>query len=187
MPATQVAAPTRGAFHEALWLPMHRMQIIRCSDAWGSAINDRHLQRSLAMPILKVTISRRPDRELAKKIAEGLVERTSRILGKSKDVTAVAIDFVQPEHWIVGGHSLEDQGLASFWLDIKVTDSTNTKDEKASYLREVFAFMGTVLGPLHDESYALVHDVRADAYGYGGKTQEFRYVKSQLEASQAAR
>jgi 4-oxalocrotonate tautomerase len=87
---------------------------------------------------------------------------------------------VAPERWFVGGRSLRDQGLSSFWLDIKVTESTNTKDEKARYLQEVFSFMKDLLGPLHTESYVLVHDVRADAYGYGGETQESRYVRGRL-------
>jgi 4-oxalocrotonate tautomerase len=31
------------------------------------------------------------------------------------------------------------------------------------------------LGNLHEESYIYVQDVRATSYGYGGKTQEYRY------------
>jgi 4-oxalocrotonate tautomerase len=135
------------------------------------------------MPFLNVTISRLPDAELVGKIARGLVERTARVLRKAPDVTSVAVNFVPPEHWVIGARSLKEHGLASFWLDIKVTDSTNTKDEKAQYFREVFSFMSDVLGPLHSESYILVHDARADAYGYGGLTQEYRYVKAQVEAA----
>jgi 4-oxalocrotonate tautomerase len=56
-----------------------------------------------------------------------------------------------------------------------VTDETNTKDEKADYIREVFEGFKGILGDLHDESYIYVEDVRAAAYGYGGRTQEFRY------------
>jgi 4-oxalocrotonate tautomerase len=48
-------------------------------------------------------------------------------------------------------------------------------------MREVFAAFGQLLKePLHDESYVYVHDVRAEAYGFGGLTQEYRYVKAQL-------
>jgi 4-oxalocrotonate tautomerase len=135
------------------------------------------------MPIVNVTISRKPDADLARKIAEGLVERTERVLRKPREITSVAVSFVPSEHWFVGGRSLHEQALASFWLDIKVTDGTNTKDEKATYLAEVFGFMQSVLGPLHHESYILVHDVLADAYGYGGTTQEHRYVRSRLEST----
>jgi 4-oxalocrotonate tautomerase len=57
-----------------------------------------------------------------------------------------------------------------------VVDGTNLKDEKADYLRQVRA-MESLLGPLHPESYIHVHDVRAEAYGYGGLTQEHRYIR----------
>jgi 4-oxalocrotonate tautomerase len=35
--------------------------------------------------------------------------------------------------------------------------------------------MGELLGEVAEHSYVHVSDVRASAYGYGGKTQEFRY------------
>jgi 4-oxalocrotonate tautomerase len=31
------------------------------------------------------------------------------------------------------------------------------------------------LGDLHEESYIYVQDVRATSYGYGGRTQEYRF------------
>jgi 4-oxalocrotonate tautomerase len=65
-------------------------------------------------------------------------------------------------------------------------DGTNTKDEKALYLTEVFAFMRRALGNLHEESYVLVNEVPADAYGFGGLTQEHRYVASKLRSALAA-
>ena len=40
--------------------------------------------------------------------------------------------------------------------------------------------MEELLGPLHRESYVHVHDVRADAYGFGGLTQERRYIARKL-------
>lgn len=129
------------------------------------------------MPILNVTLSLEPDPVLARKIADGLSRITARVLRKNPAVTAVVLRPVSAEFWFVGGSSLAQQNKASFWLDIAVVDGTNTKDEKAQYLSEVFAFMASVLGkPLHEESYAYVHEVAADAYGYGGLTQEHRYI-----------
>src|SRR5205823_11792837 len=66
--------------------------------------------------------------------------------------------------------------LASFWLDVHVSEGTNTKDEKAAYLAALFQRMGELLGPLHEESYAHVDEVKGDAYGFGGFTQERRYI-----------
>jgi 4-oxalocrotonate tautomerase len=138
------------------------------------------------MPILNLKVSAPRSASLSRTLSEGLVEATTRILRKNPDITAVAIDYVSPEDWIVGGKSLAEQKKASFWLDIKVVDGTNTKDEKALYLAEVFAFMGRVLGTLHEESYVLVHEVPADAYGFGGLTQEHRYIANKLRTALAA-
>jgi 4-oxalocrotonate tautomerase len=132
------------------------------------------------MPIINITVSRPPDAQLVARLSEGVLERTARVLRKNRELTAVAFQFVPAEQWIVGGRSLADQGRHSFWLEIKVVDGTNTKDEKAAYLAEIFAFMEEVLGPLHPESYAHVHEVKADAYGFGGKTQEQRYIQGKL-------
>ncbi|HYD99567.1 MAG TPA: tautomerase family protein [Alphaproteobacteria bacterium] len=134
------------------------------------------------MPILNVKLAATRSAGLSERIAAGLVAITAEILRKRPEITAVAIDYVDPEDWIVGGRSLAAQGRSSFWLDIKVVDGTNTKDEKAAYIARVFAFMAEALGPLHPESYALVHEVPADAYGYGGLTQEHRYIAGRLAA-----
>ena len=134
------------------------------------------------MPILNLKVSAVPLPELSESLAEALVEVTARVLRKRPEITAVAIDYTAPEHWIVGGRTLAQQKKASFWLDIKVVDGTNTKDEKALYLAEVFGLMGRILGDLHPESYVLVHEVPADAYGFGGLTQERRFIAGRLGA-----
>jgi 4-oxalocrotonate tautomerase len=127
------------------------------------------------MPILNVKVSVPKSRETVAQISELLLELTSRILKKKRGVTAIAIDFIDPDCWIVGGRSLTDHKKHSFYFDIKITDETNTKDEKAQYIREAFAGFAAILGEVHEESYIYVQDVRAASYGYGGKTQEYRY------------
>ena len=130
------------------------------------------------MPILNLKISAAPGRELVAAASEILLDLTVRILHKKRDLSAIAIDFVPPEHWVVGGKTLAEQGKRSFYLDIKIVDGTNTKDEKAAYVAAVFDGFARLLGDLHTESYIFVHDVRADAYGYGGQTQEARYIRA---------
>ncbi|MHA6820486.1 tautomerase family protein [Ralstonia pseudosolanacearum] len=127
------------------------------------------------MPILNVKVSVRRSPEMTRKIAATLLELTSRILGKDPNVTAIAIDYVDPEDWIVGGQTLASQGRQSVYFDIKVTDETNTKAEKAQYIAEAFEAFSRLLGNLHEESYIYIQDVRAASYGYGGKTQEYRF------------
>ncbi|MDP9010807.1 MAG: 4-oxalocrotonate tautomerase family protein [Pseudomonadota bacterium] len=127
------------------------------------------------MPIINVKVSAKRSNEMTRRIAALLAELTTRILGKDPKVTSIAIDYVDPQDWVVGGKPLSEQKKSSVYFDIKITDETNTKAEKAAYIREAFAAFSELLGDLHEESYIYVQDVSAAAYGYGGKTQEFRY------------
>ena len=127
------------------------------------------------MPILNVKVAAEASPALTRDIATMLLDLTSRILHKKPEVTAIAIDYVKPDQWLVGGALLSEQGKNSFYMDIKITDETNTKDEKAEYIRAVYAQFQRLLGEVHEESYIYVQDVRAASYGYGGLTQEYRY------------
>ncbi len=135
------------------------------------------------MPLITITTAS-PDRKAPKKaaVAAEISRLSTSLLRKDPQVTAVIVTSVDPGDWFCGGRSLADAGLASFWLDIHITDGTNTKDEKAAFIAATFEAMGKLLGPLHEESYVHVHDVRDDAYGYGGLTQGRRYIARKLAA-----
>lgn len=135
------------------------------------------------MPLLDVKLSGAPDATLAAQVAATLSDITARILRKDPKVTAVAVSFIPAAHWFTGGVALSRKQRSSFSLDIQVVDGTNTKDEKAAYLEAVFAAMGALLPDLDPESYILVREVKADAYGFGGRTQESRYVERKLKAA----
>ena len=127
------------------------------------------------MPILNVKVSTQRSSQMTASISKILLELTSRILHKDPAVTSIAIEYIDPEDWIVAGKTLAEHGKSSVYFDIKVTDETNTKAEKAQYIRETFEAFSELLGDLHNESYIYVQDVRATAYGFGGLTQEYRY------------
>jgi 4-oxalocrotonate tautomerase len=145
------------------------------------------IQRRLPMPLITITAAS-PHRQIPTKarIAAEISRLSSSLLHKDPKVTAVIVTSVDPDDWLCGGRSLTDVGLASFWLDIHIVDGTNTKDEKAAFIAETYAAFGRLLGPLHEESYVHVHDVRDDAYGYGGLTQGKRYIARQLSLPASA-
>jgi 4-oxalocrotonate tautomerase len=133
------------------------------------------------MPYINVTVTGEPDAALSQRIATQVSELTKQHLRKDPTVTAVSVSYIDPNHWFAGGRSLASQGKTTFWLDIKVVDGTNTKLEMENYLAAIFAAFGRLLGDVHEESYALVHEVPAAAYGYGGKSQEFRFISGRLK------
>jgi 4-oxalocrotonate tautomerase len=135
------------------------------------------------MPFIQVTLAAAPHPELTRRVASAIGSLTQKHLHKDPAVTAIAVQYVPPQQWFVAGTALSERGQAAFWLDIKITDATNTKAEMAAYIAAVFSEMAVLLGPLHEESYVLVDAVPAHAYGYGGRTQEHRYVAAHLSAS----
>ena len=135
------------------------------------------------MPIINISVTGKPDAELSAAIAREATDITAKELRKDPTITAVAVTYVDPRHWFAGGKSLAEQGSHTFWLDIKVVDGTNTKLELEAYLKAIFEAFGRLLGGVHEESYAFVHEVPAAAYGYGGKTQEFRFISGRPKAA----
>ncbi len=146
------------------------------------ARNRRKLSKETTMPLITVTYATsRESPSLKSEIAAAVSELTASILRKDPKVTAIILKSAETADWFAGGKSLAEQKLASYWLDVHVSEGTNTKDEKAAYLAAVFARMGELLGPLHEETYLHVDEVKADAYGFGGLSQERRYIAGKLE------
>lgn len=129
------------------------------------------------MPFLDVKVSRGDTPPAAGPIANDLTRLTHELLGKRREVTAVAIDWLPAEQWFIGGESLAASGLRSFFLKVEITAGTNTKDQKAAFVAAVFAAMEKRLGPLAPASYVVIQEVAADAWGYAGRTQEHRYIE----------
>jgi 4-oxalocrotonate tautomerase len=136
------------------------------------------------MPIISAKVApAMPMVDLEQRVAALAADASTGILRKNPDLTAVIVERVDPKIWFAGGESLAEQRKASFWLEIKVVDGTNTKDEKETFIADVFARMKELLGDLHEESYIHVDEVSADAYGFGGLTQERRYIAGRLQAA----
>ena len=133
------------------------------------------------MPILNLRLSTAPDARQSAAIAATLSQLTAQLLHKAPELTSVAISHADAAHWFVGGPSLQAQGKSSFFLDILISDETNTAAEKAAYIAAVFVAMQEYLGALHEVSYIHVHDARQAAWGYGGLTQQFRAVRKALQ------
>ena len=133
------------------------------------------------MPILDLRLSGAPDAQQSAALAATLSRLTQQILHKAPELTSVAVSHLDPAHWFVGGSALQDQSKTSFFLDVLISDETNTAAEKARYIAAVYAAMQAALGELHEVSYIHVHEARQAAWGYGGLTQQFRAVRRVLQ------
>jgi 4-oxalocrotonate tautomerase len=137
------------------------------------------------MPMITISYATsRSQPDLKATVARAASDLAAQILHKDPKVTSVQVQAADPADWFCGGRSLAQSGLAGFWLEIRITEGTNTK--VAAFVAAVFKRMGELLGPLHEESYVYAHDARADAYGFGGVTQERRYIAGKLGTALSA-
>jgi len=127
------------------------------------------------MPYLHLQLSGARDDALARRVADTAGELTAGILHKDRALTAIVVEFIEPAHWFIGGQALSAAAPRSYHWLVSITDETNTKAEKSRYIAAVHQAMAELLGDVAEHSYVHVADLRASAYGYGGRTQEARY------------
>lgn len=130
------------------------------------------------MPHIVIHHSGAPDERLTRDTVDRVIALTRDVLGKQEAVMAIEVQYVADDRWFVGGTSLAALGRSAFHLDISITDETNTKAEKARYIRAIQAAMAALRSDLHEVSYVHLIDARAAAYGYGGLTQEYRHQQA---------
>lgn len=127
------------------------------------------------MPYLHIQIAGARDDALATRTAGVAAELTASLLGKDRALTAVVVEFIEAARWFIAGAALATDAPRSYHWQVSITDETNTRAEKGRYIAAVHAAMGELLGTVAEHSYVHVADLRASAYGYGGRTQEARY------------
>ena len=135
------------------------------------------------MPIVNLKVSGREDPVLAQELAKEISRLTKNVLNKNPEVTVVTVSFIPDDRWFVNSVSLADLKTKSFHLDIKITDSTNLKVDKANYINDIHGSLKSILGRLHPVSYTAIQEMKADAYGYDGLTIEYKYINNQREAT----
>lgn len=107
-------------------------------------------------------------------------------LGTAKLLGAVVVSFVPDHLWFVNSVSLAELKTKSFHLNIKISDSTNLKVDKADYINVVHKSLNSLLGDIHPVSYTAIQETKADAYGYEGITIEYKYINNQRKNDSAS-
>ena len=127
------------------------------------------------MPYINVKLNAKESDELREKIADIVLENTTTILNKKADVTSVLVEFVPQNTWIIGGKT-----SVTFYLDIKITKGTNTKEQKANYIKKCYKDFQELLGEITSASYIVIDEIDGDSWGFEGLTQEYRYIQNKI-------
>ena len=127
------------------------------------------------MPHIALHLSGEHNSVLMQNAVQVVQDLTVNILHKERSVIAVTVQFIPCECWFIGTKNLKESGGSAFHLDISITDETNTKTEKAKYVYEVYKALSELRTDPTEISYVHLIDAKAAAYGYGGRTQEWRH------------
>ncbi|KUJ62419.1 4-oxalocrotonate tautomerase [Flavobacteriaceae bacterium CRH] len=133
------------------------------------------------MPVISLKVSGKEDTVLAKELAVIISGLTKKVLNKKPEVTVVTVSFIPDDFWFINSESLSELKAKSFHLTIKISDSTNLKEDKAKYIDAVHQALADRLGTIHPVSYTAIEETKADAYGYDGLTIEYKWINNRLK------
>lgn len=128
------------------------------------------------MPYLRIRLATPQTTVTTQQVATMMTKLAVTTLKKNEAAVAVDVQFQEPENWFIGGQAVSERQETAFYAEIKITAGTNTRDQKAAFVHETFAGMQQLFGHVASTSYVVLHDVSSDAWGYGGLTQEHRYI-----------
>ena len=109
--------------------------------------------------------------EQVRRLQQGSTGLMADVLRKKPELTAVLVAPAPAAAWTVGGHAV----AAAAHLDVKVTEGTNTAEEKGRFIAGAMEMFRSVLGSdLCPIAYVVIHEVPGDAWGWDGLTQAHR-------------
>lgn len=109
--------------------------------------------------------------EQVQHLQRGATKLMAEVLRKKAELTAVLVEHVPAMSWTVGGKPVS----AAAHLDVKVTEGTNTAEEKDQFVGDVMRLLRSVLGAdLNPVAYVVIHEVPGSAWGWDGLTQAHR-------------
>lgn len=124
------------------------------------------------MPFINITYS---GSKLTEEQREGLFKETTRLMNevmhKKDELTSLRIDNYEAGDWAIGSKRMSMSLSSAVYMDIKVTQGTNTAEEKSEMIRESTLMLKEIIGPIAEASYVVVHEVAGDSWGYNGLTQ----------------
>jgi 4-oxalocrotonate tautomerase len=114
-----------------------------------------------------------------------LLELTSTVLHKKREVTSSIVEFIPRDQWFLGEAGSIEATPTIFSLVTSVTVGTNSEEQISEYLEKVFSNLERIVGAIHPESYIHVQGIKSADWGYGGVTQQQRGNPQQKIAEQA--
>jgi 4-oxalocrotonate tautomerase len=134
------------------------------------------------MPYIDLKIDPIPSPQQTQVLTQGVTDAMAEVAGKRGEVTAVRVTGSAAAAWTIGG-TVSD--IPTAYLDVKITQGTNSQREKAALIERLHRLLLETLGELAEASYIVIHELPAENWGYAGVTQAAR-AENRLKADNLA-
>lgn len=125
------------------------------------------------MPFARLTLTPAPEPETAQQLAADLTALIAHDLNKRFELTSVLIETPTPCCWTIGAASPP----TCAHLTVNVTATTNTADEKRTFVSNAMALLRKALPGCAPATYVVVQELPGSDWGYDGKTQADRAMQ----------
>ena len=126
------------------------------------------------MPYINIRLGKNLNNEQRIQLFEQTTSLMNTVMRKRREVTVVHIQESEPQQWSTNSIPLTPNSPPGAYVDIKVTDGTNTIEEKAEMISQTVKMLTNVVGIIQEACYVVIDDLPADSWGYNGKTQAAR-------------
>lgn len=126
------------------------------------------------MPYINIRVNTNLTNEQKTDLQLETTKLVHEVMGKKKIVTVVHIDESKAGNWSVNGEPLTPDEPVCAYVDIKITEGTNTTEEKSQMLAKTMKMLKHVLSETQLPCYIVIDDVRGDSWGYDGFSQAAR-------------
>lgn len=137
-----------------------------------------------------------PDTQI-RRLGTGTTKLMAELLHKRPEVTVVTVETLPAGRWFLAGkniptpmrarcnfrsraltlwaaHSTGPSGACGAMAEIRITQGSNTGEEKSAFLAAFDQLLGDCLGPFDTPAYVVIHEVPGSDWGYDGVSQAQR-------------
>lgn len=126
------------------------------------------------MPYINIRIAATLENEQKQALYKKTTFLMNTVMRKRREVTVVHIQESKTEQWSTNAEQLSVNDPIGVYVDIKVTQGTNTPEEKKEMISQTIKMLQEVIGTIQEASYVVIDDIPGDSWGYNGKTQAMR-------------
>jgi 4-oxalocrotonate tautomerase len=124
------------------------------------------------MPFIRITVlGPTLAAEQIQRLQQGTTDLMVAVMRKPVEGVAVLVEPVIQSAWSIAGRPM----AVAAHVEATIAHGTNTPDEKAKFIAEMWTLLRSALGPeLREETYIVCHEIDTKAYGRGGLTRAER-------------